>query len=64
MNKLTKPYKVIYKENELIIPLRKQPDNNDCYPGEGTSFEEFDTYEEAKKYIDKHGLVYLGPTGE
>lgn len=58
---LTKPFKVIYKGTELVKELTKEPNNNKVYVAVDATAAEFDTYQEAKTYVDEHGLVYEEP---
>lgn len=58
---LTKPFKVIYKDKELVKELTKEPNNNKVYVAVDATAVEFDTYSEAKAYVDEHGLVYEEP---
>lgn len=60
MNKLTKKYKVVHIGNKLIFPL-VESDNAEVFPSVNTTAVEFDTYPEAKAYVDEHGLVYEEP---
>lgn len=49
-------FPVIYKDNELIY----SPDENGAkltYPGEGTDYKEFNTYEEAQDFIKVNNLI-------
>jgi hypothetical protein len=55
---LTKPFKVIYKGKELVKELTKEPNNNKVYVSVDATAAEFDTYSEAKAYVDEHNLVY------
>lgn len=58
---LTKPFKVIYKGKELVKALTKEPNNNKVYVAVDATAVEFDTYSEAKAYVDEHNLVYEEP---
>ena len=58
---LTKPFKVIYKGKELVKKLTKEPNNNKVYVAVDATAVEFDTYSEAKAYVDEHNLVYEEP---
>lgn len=58
---LTKPFKVIYKGKELVKELTKEPNNNKVYVSVDATAAEFDTYPEAKAYVDEHNLVYEEP---
>lgn len=56
--KLTKLFKVVHKDGKLVFPLTEEGLKGECFPGAGTESAEFDTYAEAKAYVDEHGLVY------
>lgn len=58
MNKLTKKYKVVYEGTNMVFPLTEEGDNAEVFPSVNATAAEFDTYPEAKAYVDKHGLVY------
>lgn len=58
MNKLTKKYKVVHEGTKMVLPLTKEGDNAEVFPAVNTSAAEFDTYSEAKAYVDEHNLVY------
>ena len=45
----------------MYYPLTEQGDNTDVFPAVNATAVEFDTYPEAKAYVDKHGLVYEEP---
>lgn len=60
--KLTKQYKIVHKDGKLILPLSEEGTKGECFPGSGTESAEFDTYEEAKAYVDAHGLTYDDPS--
>lgn len=64
MNKLTKPFKVVHEGKNIVLPLSEQGDNSEVFPSVNTTAVEFDTYAEAKAYIDEHGLVYEEPKFE
>ena len=61
MNKLTKKYKVVYEGNKMVFPLTEEGNNAEVFPAVNTTAVEFDTYSEAKAYIDEHNLVYEEP---
>ena len=61
MNKLTKKYKVVHEETKMVFPLTEEGDNAEVFPSENATAAEFDTYPEAKAYVDKHGLVFEEP---
>lgn len=58
MVKLTKKYPIVYKDKNLIFPLTEEGVNGEVYPGKGTEYAEFDTYEEAQAFIESKGLSY------
>lgn len=60
MNKLTKKYKVVHVGDKLIFPL-VESDNAEVFPAVNATAVEFDTYQEAKAYVDEHNLVYEEP---
>ena len=60
MNKLTKKYKVVHVGDKLIFP-HVESDNAEVFPAVDATAVEFDTYSEAKAYVDKHNLVYEEP---
>lgn len=61
MEKLTKQYKVVYEGTKMILPLTEQGDNAEVFPAINATAVEFDTYAEAKAYVDEYGLVYEEP---
>ena len=61
MNKLTKPFKVVHEGKNMILPLTEKGDNAEVFPPVDATEVEFDTYSEAKAYVDKHNLVYEEP---
>ena len=61
MIKLTKKYPVVYKDGTLSLPLTKEGINGVIYPANDTEYAEFDTYDEAKAFIDSKGLSYKEP---
>lgn len=58
LRKLTKPFKVVHEGKNMILPLTEQGDNAEVFPAENATAVEFDTYSEAKAYVDEHNLVY------
>ena len=56
MNKLTKKYKIVHVGDKLIFPL-VESDNAEVFPAVDATAVEFDTYSEAKAYVDEHSLV-------
>lgn len=61
MNKLTKKFKVVHEGNKLVLPLTEKGDNAEVFPSVNATAVEFDTYSEAKAYVDEHNLVYEEP---
>lgn len=61
MNKLTKKYKVVHEEAKMVFPLTEEGNNAEVFPSVNATAVEFDTYPEAKAYVDKHNLVYEEP---
>ena len=61
MNKLTNKYKVVHEGNKMVFPLTEKGDNAEVFPSVNVTAVEFDIYQEAKAYVDEHGLVYEEP---
>lgn len=61
MNKLTKKYKVVHEGIKMVFPLTEKGDNAEVFPSVNATAVEFDTYTEAKDYVDEHNLVYEEP---
>lgn len=61
LRKLTKPFKVVHEGKNMILPLTEEGDNTEAFPEVNATAVEFDTYPEAKAYVDEHGLVYEEP---
>lgn len=61
MNKLTKKYKVVHEGTKMMFHLTEEGDNAKVFPGVNTTAVEFNTYPEAKAYVDEHNLVYEEP---
>ena len=61
MNKLTKKYKVVHEGTKMALPLTEKGDNAEVFPSVNATAVEFDTYSEAKAYVDEHNLVYEEP---
>lgn len=61
MNKLTKKYKVVHEGTRMVFPLTEEGDNAEVFPSENATAVEFDTYSEAKVYVNEYGLVYEEP---
>ena len=53
---------ILQKMNNVRKELKiKDFNNTEAFPAINTSAVEFDTYSEAKAYVDEHGLVYEKP---
>lgn len=61
LRKLTKPFKVVHEGKNIILPLTEEGDNTDVFPAVNATAVEFDTYPEAKAYVNEHNLVYEKP---
>lgn len=61
LRKLTKPCKVVHEGKNIILPLTEEGDNTEVFPAVNATAVEFDTYTEAKDYVDEHNLVYEEP---
>lgn len=61
LRKLTKPFKVVHEGKNMILPLLMQGDNAEVFPSVNATAVEFDTYPEAKAYVDEYNLVYEEP---
>lgn len=61
MNKLTKKYKVVHEGTKMTLPLTEEGDTAEVFPAVNATAAEFDTYTEAKAYVDEHNLVYEEP---
>ena len=61
MNKLTKKFKVVYEGTKMVFPLTEKGDNAEIFPSANATAVEFDTYSEAKAYVDEHNSVYEEP---
>lgn len=62
MVELTKKYPIVYKDKDLIFPLTEEGVNGEVYPAKDTEYAEFDTYDEAKAFVESNGLSYKEPT--
>ena len=62
MVELTKKYPIVYKGKDLVFPLNEEGIDGEVYPGKGTEYAEFDTYDEAKAFVESNGLSYKEPT--
>lgn len=58
LRKLTKQFKVVHEGKNIILPLTEEGDNAEVFPAVNATAVEFDTYPEAKAYVDEHNLVY------
>lgn len=56
MVELNCKYPVVYKDDVIIYTPDKDGATGSTYPGDGTSYKEFDTYEDAKAFIKENGL--------
>lgn len=61
MNKLTKQYRVVHEGTKMVFPLTEEGMTGETFPANDTTAVEFDTYQEAKAYVDEHNLVYEEP---
>lgn len=64
MNKLTKRFKIVHLGTKMAFPLTEEGDNAEVFPSADATAVEFDTYSEAKAYVDEHNLVYEEPKYE
>lgn len=64
MVKLTKKYPIVYKDKDLVFPLTEEGFSGEVYPAVDAEYAEFDTYEEAKAFVDDKGLSYKEPSYE
>jgi len=62
MVELTKKYPIVYKDKDLVFPLTEEGVNGKVYPAKDTEYAEFDTYDEAKAFVESKGLSYKEPT--
>ena len=62
MVELTKKYPIVYKGKDLIFPLTEEGINGKVYPANDTEYAEFDTYDEAKAFVESKGLSYKEPS--
>lgn len=61
LRKLTKQFKVVHEGKNMILPLTEEGDNAEVFPTVNATAVEFDTYQEAKAYVNEHNLVYEEP---
>ena len=45
----------------MVLPLTEEGDNAEVFPATIATAVEFDTYDEARAYVDEHGLIYEEP---
>lgn len=64
MVKLTKKYPVVYKGKDLVFPVTEEGFKGEVYPAVDAEYAEFDTYEEAKAFVEGKGLSYKEPAHE
>ena len=57
MQNLTKPYRLLYKDNEIVNLDYKDYQTGHTYPAFDLSAEEFDTLEELEDFVDKNNLI-------
>ena len=62
MIELTKKYPIVYKDKDLVFPLTEEGINGKVYPANDTEYAEFDTYDEAKAFVESNGLSYKEPS--
>ena len=62
MIELTKKYPIVYKDKDLIFPLTEEGVDGKVYPAIDAEYAEFDTYDEAKAFVESKGLSYKEPT--
>ena len=56
MVELNCKYPVVYKDGVIVYTPDKDGAIGSTYPGAGTSYKEFDTYEDAQTFIKEQGL--------
>ncbi len=55
---LTKPYRLLYYNNEIINVFDyKEPQTGHTYPAFNISYAEFDTYQELIQFIEANQLI-------
>ena len=62
MIELIKKYPIVYKDKDLVFPLTEKGINGKVYPANDAEYAEFDTYNEAKAFVESKGLSYKEPT--
>lgn len=59
MKELTKPFRIVYNdENQILLPI-EYGDNTPTYVGEGRHSAEFDTSVEAEIFIRDNNLIFI-----
>jgi hypothetical protein len=56
--KLTKTFRVLHSEKELLYPIGESVIGSVTYPAEGLTAVEFDKIEDAEKYVRENALIY------
>lgn len=56
MVELNCKYPIVYKDGFIVYTPDKDGAIGSTYPGAGTSYKEFDTYEDAQAFIKEQGL--------
>ena len=59
--KMEEILKGLNEEAKMVFPLTEEGNNAEVFPSVNATAVEFDTYPEAKAYVDKHNLVYEEP---
>ena len=59
MIELNCKYPVVYKDNVIVYTPDEDGAIGSTYPGAGTSYKEFDTYEDAQAFIKENSLKEL-----
>lgn len=58
MKKLTKKYRIVHEGEKMVLPFTEEGMTGETFPSINAMAVEFDNYEDAKAYVEKHGLVY------
>lgn len=64
MIELKKKYRIVYKGTELVFPVTEDGMEGITYPAADAEYAEFDTYDEAKAFVESKGLSYKEPDYE
>ena len=48
----------------MLFPVDEKGNDLVIFPGVGSKYAEFDTYEESKAYFDKNKSIYVEPVEE